>query len=260
MRRLWIAVFLLPLIAQVAGTAQPAGDASLKLTPRVIEMGAFYGGAAMRIEGVAEPGSKVVVVVRGPDTEEVFNVKQQMGPLWINTGQVHISGIPSLLLAFSSESMSGFLGRESIEKYQLDDAAIQAQMRIEPAPANPEVIRTHYLSFKADGGLYATFNDGLQMGRPGPEGVPFTVELQWPKIAPPASYEVRAYQCRDGSVFKVSSAPLEVVKVGFPKEMAHLAQDRAPLYGMMAVFIALLAGFGIDFIASRLSKKGAVSH
>jgi hypothetical protein len=42
--------------------------------------------------------------------------------------------------------------------------------------------------------------------------------------------------------------------------MAHMAKDRAALYGAFAVIVALLAGLGIDFVASRLGKGGVVAH
>ncbi len=232
----------------------------LKVTPSVIKIGTFYGGGQVRVDGIAEADSKVVVVVRGPSTEEVFKKKGRVGPIWITRGKVHISGVPSLLLSLSSEPVDQFLDRAVMDKYQLDHQAIRAQMKVEPELPDLETVKQHYLELKADVGVYATVSNAVKMGSPTAEGVPYSVVFSWPKKAPPASYDVRAYECRDGSVIRQSHAPLEVVKVGFPAFLSNMAKERAPLYGVMSVIIALIAGFGIDFLAARLGRKGPIAH
>jgi hypothetical protein len=53
---------------------------------------------------------------------------------------------------------------------------------------------------------------------------------------------------------------LAVVEVGFPALVARLATERASLYGIISVIIAMAAGFGIDFIASRIFKRRVAAH
>ena len=48
---------------------------------------------------------------------------------------------------------------------------------------------------------------------------------------------------------------LAMVEVGFPALIARLARERAPLYGIMSVIIAMVAGFGIDFVAARIFRR-----
>ena len=83
----------------------------------------------------------------------------------------------------------------------------------------------------------------------------FSVNVDWPKEAPPGKYEVVAYQCRDGSVVSEQTASLELVSVGFPARIYTLAMESAPTYGVLAVVLAICAGFFIDFLASRLFGK-----
>ncbi len=265
MRR-WKMLFALVtglFLCSVSLTSAPApacADQALQLTPPVIEIGTFYNGAEIRIEGAAEPGSQIVVVIEGPETEEVFNKKGRVGPIWVTTGKVHIAGVPSLRLVVTPEPLNNVLSQEIIEKYELSDAAVKRRMRIEPATEDLEVIKDNFIDMKVNEGLYRTSTGGVTLGTPSAGCVPYTALIQWPKIAPPASYEIRVYQCRDGEVLGQSSARLEVVKIGFPARLSSLARDRAPLYGALSVIIALLAGFGIDFLASKLGKKGPAAH
>lgn len=262
-------LFAVTLIFWAAGLAPLFGaempNTSVKLTPEVIKMEAFYGGAQLRIEGVAAPDAKVVVVIRGPARSEVFNTKRRFGPIWINSGQVRVSEVPSQFISFSAEPLSAFLTPASVAKHQLDETAIKHGMRIEPLRGElvltEDVIREHYVTLKKERRTYQALNGSVQMAEPGQDGTPFAVDFRFPKKAPPATYQVTVYECRDGDVFRTSSVPLEVVKVGFPEALANLATRSAPLYGVLAVFVAALAGFGIDFLTAKIfGKKVSAGH
>ncbi|MGA2324968.1 MAG: TIGR02186 family protein [Bryobacteraceae bacterium] len=228
---------------------------SVKLTPEVIRMGAFYSGEWMRISGTVARNSKVIVVIRGPNTEELFNRKARVGPIWINSGKVHISGVPSLFLCYSSEPVGSLLRRDEIERRQLDELAIKRQMIVAPKEMDQEIIRAHYVALKTEERVYRVVSDGLKMGAPGETGVPFSVDFHWPRKASPAHYEVRVYECRDGAVVGRVAAPLDVVKTGFPAAIADLAREHDSAYGVVAVLVAVLVGFGIDFLAAGLRRK-----
>ncbi len=90
---------------------------------------------------------------------------------------------------------------------------------------------------------------------------PFSLAFRWPKKAPPGNYEVRVYEVVGGAVVRDASVPFSVVRTGFPAWLSALAENRAPLYGATAVLVAVLAGFGIDLLTTRIfGKKRAVSH
>ncbi|MBZ5562497.1 MAG: TIGR02186 family protein [Acidobacteriia bacterium] len=251
---LTLAAGLTPLCGE-----EPAGQ-PLKLTPETIQMGAFYSGMPLRIEGMVRPGSSVVVVVRGPDVEEVFNLKGRAGPIWINKSKVHISGAPSLFLCFHIAPLKETLSLSVLEKYQIGYEEIHKQMRIQPPEQDREVVRASFITLKTQENVYRNIRNGVQMGTATPAGVPYSVEFHWPRRAPPAAYEVKAYECRDHTVVSQTIASLKVVEVGFPAWMAWFARKHASLYGLMAVIVAMLAGFGIDLLASRLRRKGIATR
>jgi uncharacterized protein (TIGR02186 family) len=239
------------ILLHAARAAQP----TVKLTPDVIRMGAFYSGEWMRISGTIEQGSKVVVVIRGSDTEEIFNKKGRVGPIWVNTGKVHISGVPSLFLCYSTEPVDKLLTRAEIEKRQLDDTSIERQMTVLPKELDLPIIRRDFVALKRQENIYRMIVDDLTIGAPTEAGVPYSLRFHWPRKAPPAHYEVRVYECRGGVIVGRVGAPLEVVKIGFPAAMAALATEHDSLYGIIAVLVAVIVGFGIDFLAAGLRRK-----
>ena len=87
-----IAVILTTPAAILILAATPPQPSTAKVTPPVVPMGTFYGGAQIRVEGTVPLGSKIVVAIRGSDVTEVFNNVGRVGPIWVNTGKVSISG------------------------------------------------------------------------------------------------------------------------------------------------------------------------
>jgi hypothetical protein len=183
---------------------------SLNLMPSRIEMDSFYSGGTVTIKGRIAAGSEAVVVVRGEDKEEVFNKKARFGPIWASAGKVRISGVPSLFLCFSAKPVSKLLNRETITERLLDTTAIVARMRVEPAQegGTDDPIRSNYLALKEEDGIYKVDPNGVQLGETENGRTHYTVEFNWPKKAPPASYEVRILECRGGEVVSQASAPL----------------------------------------------------
>jgi hypothetical protein len=244
------ALVLLWLISPLA-----AAGLGIKVTPEVVEMGAFYNGAKIRIEYLSEPDAKPVVVIRGSEVSEVFNVKGRAGPIWVNTGKVSISGVPSLYLSMSPQAVSEFLQPEAIEKYMLDLMALKKQIKIEPREMDGDILRTEYLRLKSDENSYRFMSDAVKMGAAGQDGVPYVIDLEWPRTAPPGDYEVVVYESRNGAITKELHAPLKVDRVGFPAFMASLAKKRAELYGVLCVILAVLAGFGMDSLVAALRRR-----
>jgi hypothetical protein len=254
-------VTLLPVLLCATGTLGP--PPAIKVTPPAIEVGTFYGGAKVRVEGAAAPRSQVVVAITGSDREERFKEKVRFGPFWMSASSVRISGAPSLILRFSTAPVAALLDRAAIAGLHLDEASVLARMRIDPPPrgqANDAALRAAYLALKKSEGIYAFGDSGISMG-PGEDCVPYALEFHWPAKAPPARYTIHVYEVRDGAVIGQASLPLAVVRTGFPAWLAELAQRRAAIYGMTAVLIGALAGFGIDFLTTHLfGSKHKVAH
>ena len=101
---------------------------SIELSPQSVQMGAFYAGARVRIEGTTPPGTDVVVVIRGAEEAELFNRKARVGPVWVNVDRVHVTRVPSLFIRLGGGDVRSLLDPAGVEAYQLDDSAIEKRM------------------------------------------------------------------------------------------------------------------------------------
>ena len=251
---------LLPALLFAGGT--PCQPLTCTVTPSVIQVGAFYDGARVKVEGRAAPGSKVIVTVTGSDHEEGFIRKTRFGPIWVSGGKLRISGAPSLFLRFSTDPVNALLSRMHVAKRGLDEASLMTRMRIEPYSPDRDdaVVRASYVALKASEGAYS-FGDGGVVVTDSGEDTSYAIEFHWPKRAPPATYEVRVYEVAEGAVVREASALLPVVRTGFVAWLAGMAANRASVYGIVAVLIGALAGFGIDRLATLLfGKRRSVGH
>ena len=240
--------------------AQGGHHPTIRIIPATIEKTTSYSGCRVRIEGTVGTGTKAVIAIRGPERPETFTKKARLGPIWLSSGRVQVSSAPSVFLCFSAEPLDRMLSRQSINQYQLDGEAISRHMRIEPDPGPGDaVISANYLALRIREGRYRFAAGGFKTGDPAGGNTPFSLEFDWPKAAPSASYQVRLYEVRDGAVAGEASIPLEVRRVGFPAWIANLATNHSSQYGMLAVAFAAMAGFGIDFLVVRLFGKRRVA-
>jgi hypothetical protein len=226
-------------------------------------MGAFYGGATVRVEGARDADGTIIVVVRGPTVTEVFNHNGRAGFLWVNTDKVTISGVPFLWLVFSSERVGACLPRAVIDQYGLDQAALKKQMRIQCKACDQGQIAEEYLNYKAMQGSYRQASGDFRMvaaSAAGASDPSYRFEFELPRCATPGEYRVQVLECRGGEVSASSEVPLRIVEVGFPSVIAWMASRHASYYGMLSVLVALLAGLSIDFLVAHLFKRRGAAN
>jgi putative transmembrane protein Alph_Pro_TM len=235
---------------------------TIRITPATIEKTSFYNGCHVRIEGCVRAGTKPVIVIRGPERAEAYTKKRHLGPIWLNSGRVQISAVPSVFLSFSAEPIERILDRTSIDQYQLDGEAIVKHIKFEPDQGpKDELLAADYLALRIRDGRYRFEKEWISTANPENELTPFSLEFDWPKAAPSANYEVWLCEVRDGTVLGFTSVPLQVTRVGFPAWIANLSNNHASEYGIMSVLIAAMAGFGIDLVVVRLfGKRRAVGR
>ncbi len=248
---LWLAAFS-GMPAHAFNRLQPV---SVKVTPTVIRIGAFYGRHRVRVDGSVPVGTEVLIAVRGADATEAFRKMERFGPIWVKGNTLSVSGVPSLLLVFSSAPLQQCLSRAERDRRRIDAIAISKTMEVSPRQQREAWVATDFLKLKARGASYHMEGGGIRLldSREGQRR--FTLEFYWPKTARPGDYVITINACQDGAVRDSLRVPLKVVESGFPAMMANLANHRAATYGLISIALAVAAGFGIDFMVTRLLKK-----
>ncbi len=253
-RRAAVVTAMVALGLPASGRAQ---SPQVTVDPPQLRVETFSGQQHVLITVRVDPDATPVVVIRRPDAEAVFNRKVRVGPIWLNSGRVHITGVPALLLCFSPVPVDALLQRADIDRYLLDARAVRQALHVEPAEFDAPAIRDSYLALRQEDESYRFADRGSDAFEAGEEPGWYALRLAWPTRAPTAMYAVSVYECREGRVVSTATVPFEVARTGLAAWLAAQATDHAPLYGAVAVAVAISLGFGIDFLVTFFRRRGA---
>ena len=80
--------------------------------------------------------------------------------------------------------------------------------------------------------------------------------MNWPYQAQPGTYTIEVITARDGQVTGMTQTAINVEMKGFVGQISDLASHRRAIYGIIAIVVALAAGFAVGSIF----KKGGGAH
>jgi uncharacterized protein (TIGR02186 family) len=234
--------------------AAEASSAKIRLFPDRVEVGAFFQGAEVALQGEIPSGAEAVVEIRGATAQEELLRKGRRGGLWMTVGEISVENTPNLYLVLSSAADVPTLdGQETPWGF----SALKSRVKFRGALADQEKDRffQELLELKKSEELYDALPGALKI-RNSPLGqavVKGTFHL--PAKVPPGTYQVRLSVVKDGRVMEQKSEELQVKMVGFPALLAALAYEHGALYGIVAVVIAIATGFIMGLLF-----KGKAEH
>ncbi len=210
---------------------------------------AFAGTEVLLFGALEEPGSEVVVLVKGPLGEQVVRRKSRVGPIWLNTREVAFKGTPAYLALAASRPLEQLVPPAERARYQLG----AEHLPLEPIGASGlgerelAEFRAALLRNKARQGLWAA-----DLGKVSFLGDRlFRTTLAFPANVPPGTYQVQVLEVRDGVVTSAQSSALAISKVGLEADLYNFARQQPALYGLAAIAIALAAGWGASLVFER---------
>ncbi|MEW6657951.1 MAG: TIGR02186 family protein [Thermodesulfobacteriota bacterium] len=251
MRKLaWV---LLAATVLVPGAAA-ASSAKIRLFPDRVDIGTFFQGVEVKIQGEMPPGCEAVVEIEGATAKEMLLRKGRRAGLWMTVGEIRVENAPNLYLVLSSAPKIPQLPGEETP-WGL--SAWKSRLKFQGALTDQEIdlFFKEFLALKKSEELYDTFPGTLQTAK-SPEGqsaLKGTFKL--PAKVPPGHYRVRLSVVKEGRVLEQKNEELEVKMVGFPALLASLAYEHGAFYGIMAVLIAIATGFIMGFLF-----KGKAEH
>jgi hypothetical protein len=239
----WLTISLcLPvlLVLGLAGKAK-AESATLQVSPDVVEINSFFQGRNVTVTGTLPTGLGAVVEVMGPATEEHLMRKGRRGPLWMNVGQISVSGVPSLYLVLSSHAdllagnlIHGPWGFPSLIQRISLTGDVQAD--------ELDKFKHQFLELKESQKLYGSWPEGLTVSPAGDGRQKVTGKFWVPSNIRPDTYKVCLTAVRGSQAVEKVCTDLPVQMVGFPAFLMTMAYEHAALYGLLAVIIAIVVG------------------
>jgi hypothetical protein len=232
-------------LALLLGTALAARAAmpEVKVSPELVEIGAFFQGAEITVSGEIPPGAEAVVEVLGPEATEHLMRKGRRGGLWMNVGEVEVRTAPSLYLARATDPR--LLSHQAPEA-RFGFAALKRRLAAAGGTATPAEL-DEFLKLKESEDLYRILPQPLEAAAAGGSRL-VKAAFRLPTQVKPGTYRVCLSVLEAGRVSGRKCAGLKVAMVGFPALSAALAYEHGVLYGILAVIIAMVTGLVMGYL------------
>lgn len=224
--------------------------------PDRVLIGASYDGINISVTGEIPTDAEALIRVTGsPEDSRLKEKGQILGVLWMNLESVEFHKVPSVFLIYPSEGVNRFLHAER-QKWQdlgIGLEAIGRQAVIVSDSRDKDALFEEFIKLKQKSGLYGTVEDRVHY-REEKEGMKsFSCSLMLPPSLPQGVYKVEVYAVKDGVIAEYGAEEIEAVEVGIPALIASIAFNHGTLYGILAVLVAVIAGFltGVIFKGER---------
>ncbi len=233
-----LAVVML-LAWQVAGPAR-AAPLIADLSKHLVAITTGFSGAEVLLFGAVEDPGDVVVIVRGPPERVVMHRKSRIAGIWINTAKITYKNVPSFYAVASSRPLEEIAVEQVLARHEM--GVERLNLRLPRAKASPNVAqewRAALIRNKQRLGHYSrSVGEVTFLG----ERL-FRSLVEFPANVPTGTYTVEVYLLEDGRVISAQTTPLIVGKIGLEAEIFDFAHNYAAWYGIIAILLALMAGW-----------------
>jgi uncharacterized protein (TIGR02186 family) len=250
MRRSWLAplaaLALLPLGADAQQSASPI---VVELAQPQVAIDIGFQGQDLLIFGLVEPGSDAIIVIRGDTRAETVRRKERILGVWTTGDERTFITVPSFYALATSRPIAQIFPDEfPLIRYELGPQNLNlTPLDLLPGDPETEKFRLALIDYKYSQGLYSDRPFAVTF----PSAQLFRTTMYIPANVPIGRYIVRLYMIKNERVVAQRESHLIVDKVGVEEQIHRFAQSHGALYGLIAVALALLAGWLVTLLFRR---------
>jgi uncharacterized protein (TIGR02186 family) len=194
-----------------------------------------------------QPGTDVAIVVKGPLEPIVVREKQKVFGIWMNVGRVRFRSAPAFYAVASSRPLPQLIDERMAAIYELGLDNLQ----LSPGGgATADVLRRFehgLVDLRRRNQLYAEYPRGVEIS----EGVLYRARIRIPARVPVGTYTAETFLIRDGRIIAGAAREIRIEKLGFERFVSQAAERRSLAYGIVAVALSLLLGWGASALFGR---------
>jgi len=244
------------LLAMVlVGAAAPASAGMVtELSESRVDVDYNYDGKTLMVFGnLPEPGGNVLLEVRGPEKTRTLQRKGQVAGLWMNVESLTLGGVPGYYALLSDAPLDEVMPEGKQGELGIGREALfrNAEWEGESAKSSPEEYFQGLIDHMTEIGVYRVEPEAVTVRR----GRLFRAELYMPSRVPVGEYRIVTRQVKDGEVVQRDEQSFSVAKVGIEKWLYDLAHENSAWYGLLAIAVALFAGWFVGMIT-----RGEAEH
>lgn len=248
-RRRWRAVCV--ILAAALIVAAPAGAANLAadLSRSVVSITTGFVGSNVILFGAADGPGDIVVVVEGPPKDTVVRRKSRVSGIWINRDSVVFRHAPSFYAVAASGPLEKIVSPRTARQFRIGAENLPLEVRGIVSEGQANRFRAALIRNQRRDGLFRPSVARVVLPTSGVRL--FRTEIFFPSNVPTGAYKVRFMLLRDGFVIQQYERKLMVGKAGMSARVFRFAHEQSFLYGIVAILLAVAAGWGASAAFGR---------
>lgn len=248
---------LLSLAALLLPVAADAADPRLvpDVSSRAIDIQYSFTGEELLLFGaILYPGQRlpddradIVVVLKGPVRPIVLREKRRVAGIWVNASSIRLRTSPGFYAIGSSRPIDKLVDERTAAIFELGLANLSMSPTGFSEAKTLERFEAGLTDLYRRSGLFVENPAAVEIT----EGVLYRARIPVPARVPVGTYRAETYLISRGRVLAVASRDVQIRKAGFERFVALAAQRHGFLYGLSAVFLSLVLGYGASAIFRR---------
>jgi uncharacterized protein (TIGR02186 family) len=224
-------------------------DADLDV--RSVDIDHNFNGMDLLLYGARNDIGRIVIVLRGPEKRYLVRRKEKIAGIWVNRKSVAFDNVPGFYAAASTSAVADIRNDQLLAALNIGADHVPMAVRKDQKHLKSDItaqeFRTALVEHLHSTGLYRTdFSEVSFMGE-----TLFRTWLEFPRNILGGRYTAEVFLFADGKLTAVQTIPIEVSKVGFEALVYGFAHRYPWVYGLLAVMMALGAGWAGNKVFRR---------
>lgn len=234
----------------LVSASRPAAAQALvaDISEHLVAITAGFTGTDVLVFGSVDGPGEIAVVVKGPERDVTVRRKGRIAGIWVNREELKFVGAPLFYLVASSRPLEELASPEVLRRHDIGLGNLRLIAERAVPPAENAAFREGLIRTKMRQGLY--FPEPLKVAFL--TGRLFRSDFYVPASVPIGTYSVEVYLFRDGQVVGAQTIPFIVSNAGFGADVQYFAHVHSILYGLIAIVLALAAGWGASVAFRRV--------
>ncbi len=190
--------------------------------------------------GEGEPDYDIIITIEGPRHPVSIWRKARTLGIWTNVESVSMGSVPSFHAVATTAPLERILTAEEIAEHRISTVHAIRPEQATGDVADIDSFTEALIRLRAREGAYQALDRWIFLDR----NVLFRTTVALPANLTEGGYTTRMYLVRDGEVVHQYRTAIFVRKEGLERWLHQLAYDRPLVYGLLALIIALVAGWG----------------
>ncbi len=216
------------------------------LAIRSVDIDHNFTGLDILMFGARNKTGRIVVILRGPKKSYMVRKKERVAGVWVNSKSIEFHNVNSLYDVASTDSLFEIKNTALLSDLEIGLNNLVFETDSESDSTVIEEFKQALIFNKQENNQYTLgYESSLEYN---PEiffwdEALFRTILKFPKNIEDGAYTAEVYLFHDGILSAVQSTPIVVKKIGFEAFIYNLAHTHSFFYGIICIFMALIAGW-----------------